>query len=431
MDIKKRMKRFFTLSRSAEGFTLVELIVVIAILAILAGIALPGYGQYVEASKRATERNQMALYHNAFVVACVSENATATGVTLKDGMDETGGVFNGLATVTADVDEEAKAAIVSLFNSMFEPYTFEYHGASAVIDAILDGVQEEAGGEEDDDGTPNPYAGLPWDYEALRLLQGSTFMTADGLGVDNLLGQIDDITQMAMAFGNETAAMYMNNILNSPGFLATAMKAVGATTQEEFLAKRDELAEQMVADAAAKGETLSMPDARMKVSTNAAVLYASQTASKMDINEVTALLTNGAGYETYESIKGEMGATATTGDGFAHASLAYGMYLSWAHYTNNSDAKENATDPLDAMFAYRDMTDDERDSFNDYLTSTDGQNDLQAYMAALGMIASSGDGNHKDEVDEVLVNGFTDGNLNTAIKDAMEDAKNGAQNEGN
>jgi type IV pilus assembly protein PilA len=96
-------------TKNTKGFTLIELIVVIAILGILAGIAVPRFTGFTDKAKLAVDNQYAALVANAVVVL------------MADGTITTGGTLtianNGVATSNATMKSGAgtfEAEIVKL-----------------------------------------------------------------------------------------------------------------------------------------------------------------------------------------------------------------------------------------------------------------------------------------------------------------------------
>jgi len=397
------MKKFF---KKTEGFTLVELIVVIAILGILAGVGTVGYSGYIKKAQTAADNQLLAAVNQAYAAACIengvdAKNTDAANITLN------GGKVPGVdVTSPADKAEKIEAAFTKYFagneNSKFKVATGLVFNKN--IGAFVDPANS---GQSMSIAYGGGYITLePADIQAI---QNSNIADMDPVA---LLNKVNDTAGMVTGLG-----AYTNGIMTGSDFLTY----FGTLLGDDPTAAQDELVQRKLGLSDEEFATVERDDpeylnALAQLSSNGMVLFTADATSKMDDADVSNFLTLMATEGAKDTLKTALTNTSDV-EGMTTAltqtAMFYGLCTTYAQHVGKPELAANPTAALKLL----EPTDENYVGFQEYLGSPDGQADLNGYIASLNTVSNSA--SDKDAVSTVLVNGFADPDLAAVLAAAM------------
>ena len=436
MKFKENFKRFMTLNRHHDGgFTLVELIVVIAILAILAGVAVPVYSGYIKKAEKAGDLQLLGAINQAYVAACFEKNvAPANGTQLKVTDHKLvipeGGVWDAFSVYYGDNRNTAFKSVES--GSLV--YNIDKGGFQ------LPGEAQVVYNPETNSYTITTSTGhaVNVSKDDVDVFMGGTFGTDMDSSV--LLGKVDYVTNLAAGimenpdskltailastkYGDALAAM-----LNADSVESAVADLIKNKLKQDNPGITDAEIEQIIATEGGTGDGIdpahsaAYNKAFNQIVANNAVLYAAQnTAAAAGKNEdgsyqILSMLGNGSATDT---ILTNMQKVETSDTALAQAAMAYGLYTAYANRTGITISSDPST-ALQAMKEDREFqayVNGQKTDKNDF-TGGQAAADLDSYLAAMNMInANTG---NSALVENVLINGFNTQDLSDLLNGAKQ-----------
>ena len=358
----KLMNKFM---KKHEGFTLVELIVVIAILAILAGVAVPVYSGYIKKANSAADLQLLDAVNTAFAAACVANG---------DDVSQINGAYIGL-------NEDKTINLDSV-----EPYGEDFA-------KFFSGNEGNAF---------KSFAGIYFNLEQHAFVEGSAaYMNA----LNTILTTMPD--QVTLVQASQFAAMGANKLMGAVGGvtnLATEMLANSDSTLSQMVytdAYMDNLQSILqLTDAEFDALMEDMGDNAGQFMANSTVLSVATTVNSdsYDRDALTNKLATGKLSEV-------AGAITSSENGLAEAALIYGLYTA---YAPDKAGEVTGSAGLQALA-------NDKDGFMAYLATlsdpdSQASKDLNGYYAALDIV-NNAVSEDPEVANQVLVNGYEDEEL--------------------